>query len=83
MCGLFMSVFTEIESRNASIMDLYSSWRLGDILELDMPPCVANITNMLETVHAFTWLQTLLVMTILALIYYYLFLPMNYVRVSR
>jgi hypothetical protein len=64
-------------------MDRNSSWGLGYILDLDLPPCVADITNMLMTAHAYTWQQTLLVMTVLALIYYYAFLPMNYVRVSN
>jgi hypothetical protein len=63
-------------------MDVDSSWGIGHVLDLDLLPCVANITNTLVAAHAFTWMQTLLVMTVLALIYYYIFLPMNYVRVS-
>jgi hypothetical protein len=78
-----MFVLAEIERSNASIMDLNNSWGIDHILDLDLLPCVASITNTLVTAHAFTWLQTLLVMTVLALVYYYIFLPMNYVRVSH
>lgn len=78
-----LCVLTEIERSKASSMDMNSSWGIDHILDLDLLPCVADITNMLVTAHAFTWLQTLLVMTVLALICYCTFLPMNYVRVSH
>jgi hypothetical protein len=78
-----MFVLTEIERSNTSFMDLSSSWGISHILDLDLLPCVANVTNMLVMAHAFSWLQTLLVMSVLALICYYIFLPMNYVRVSH
>lgn len=78
---LFIYLF--IERSNASSMDMNSSWGMDHILDLDLLPCVADITNMLVTVNAFTWLQTLLVMTVLSLICYCIFLPMNYVRVSH
>jgi hypothetical protein len=63
-------------------MELNSSWGLGPVLDLDLLPCVAYVTDKLTTVHAFTWLQTLLMMVVMATIYYYFFLPMNYIRVS-
>jgi hypothetical protein len=71
-----------MERNNANVMDLNSSWEFGHILDLDLLPCVANVADMMATVHAFTWLQTVLMVAVLAIIYYYLFLPMNYVRVS-
>jgi hypothetical protein len=64
-------------------MDLNISWGIGHILDVDLLPCFVNISNMLVTAHVFTWLQTLLVLTVLLLIYYYIFLPMNYVKVSH
>jgi hypothetical protein len=77
-----MFFLTELERNNANAMALNSSWEFGHVLNLDLLPCVVNVADTLQAVHAFTWLQTVLLMAVLAIIYYYLFLPMNYVRVS-
>jgi hypothetical protein len=71
-----------MECGNAS-SSLYSAVWLGQIPDLPLSPCVPNIATALATVDPYTWLQTLLVAALLALFYYYVVLPMNYVKVSH
>jgi hypothetical protein len=63
-------------------MGLYSTSCLGHILDEHLSPYVLNFGTLLLTAHAHFWLQTLFAMIMLALVYYYVILPMNYVKVS-
>ncbi|KDR22323.1 cholesterol 7-desaturase [Zootermopsis nevadensis] len=69
-----------MDSSNANI-SLYSALWLGQTLDLDLlSPCVLNFANRLVTVQFYTWLQTLFVTVLLVLTYYYVVLPMDYVK---
>lgn len=72
-----------MESINAS-SSLYSALWLGQSLDLHLlSPSVRNAVSILASAQLYTWLQTLFVTVLLALIYYYVVLPMNYVKVSH
>lgn len=80
---LTCNLFAEMDSSNANI-SLYSALWLGQTLDLDLlSPCVLNFANRLVTVQFYTWVQTLFVIVLVALTYYYVVLPMDYVKVSH
>jgi hypothetical protein len=76
-------VFAEMESYNAS-SSLCSFLQLGQTFDLHLLlPSVLNFAYVSATALRHTWLNTLLVTVLLALTYYYVVLPMNYVKVSH
>ena len=60
----------------------YTTWWPEYILDhRHLPPYVLNLAALVKTYDTYTWVQAITVLVIMWLIYYYLVLPMNYVRV--
>ncbi|KAJ4449081.1 hypothetical protein ANN_00476 [Periplaneta americana] len=69
-----------MDSLNVSSAGFYKTWWPGHVLDQHLPPCVFNVAEMVINAQPYTWMQILLVVLVLGVLYYYLVLPMNYVK---
>ena len=81
--NLFIFVSADMESSNTSSLHLYRGFWLVQLPDLYLSPSSLHFTNILLTAQAIASMKTFFVILILAFGYYYIVLPMNYVKVSH
>jgi hypothetical protein len=81
--NLFIFVSAEMESSNTSSLHLYRGCWLVQMPDLHLSPSSLQFAEIFKTAQPFASMQTLFVIITLAFGYYYIVLPMNYVKVSH
>ena len=81
--NLFIFVSAEMDSSNTSSLHLYRDFWLVQMRDLYLSPCSHHFADILMAAHAFASIRTLLFIISVAIVYYYIILPMNYVKVSH
>ena len=79
----FIFFSADMESSNTSSLHLYRGFWLVQMPDLYLSPDGLHFADILMTAQAFASLKTLFVVITLVFGYYYIVLPMNYVKVSR
>jgi hypothetical protein len=80
---LFIFVLAEMECSNTSSLHLYRDFWLVQMPGLYLSPGSLEFADILATAQVFATMQTLFVILAVAFAYYYIVLPMNYVKVSH
>jgi len=79
----FIFFSADMESSNASSLHLYRGFWLVQIPDLYLSPGSLHFADILVTAQAFVSMKTVFVIITLVFGYYYIVLPMNYVKVSQ
>ena len=81
--NLFIFVSADMESSNTSSLHLYRGFWLVQMPDLYPSPGSLHFADILMTAQFIVSMNTLFVIITLAFGYYYVVLPMNYVKVSH